>query len=288
MRKCPYCDSFGKLKIHVHGRPYGRCSACDLIYQDHPATSEEVLATYRDEYFNTCGIDQVGGSRDILYDRILDILEKRKGIGLLLDVGTGCGHFIVRARQKGWRAKGIEPSSDAIHVAAGEGLDIFYGTLQEYRGNDRFNVITLINVLDHCAAPWHEIWRARELLKSGGIIFIRIPNGFLHYHIFRTESLCGLGKGIQRYLIFHHYSLTPRFVEKLLKDAGFSKISIFNSRPSAGDPHRLFFSPVIAQSVKSMIYYFSKLVQAVSFNSILLGTSLDVIAYKDNASGASR
>jgi len=288
MRKCPYCDSSGKLKIHVYGRSYGRCSACDLIYQDQPATSEEVLATYRGEYFNTCGIDQVGGSRDILYDRILDILEKKRGIGSLLDVGTGCGHFIVRARQKGWRAKGVEPSSDAIHASAGEGLDIFYGTLQEYVKNDPFDVITLINVLDHCAAPWHEIRRVRELLKPGGIVFLRIPNGFLHYHIFRAASAGGFGSRVQRYLIFHQYSFTPRFIKKLLKESGFSKISIFNSKPSGGDPHRLFSNPVIAQSIKDLMYYFSELIRTGSLNKLLLGTSLELVATKEDAACPSK
>jgi len=162
MRICPYCHSSGKFKINVYDRPFGRCLACDLIYQGREATDDEVLAIYRGKYFTNCGMDQVGGSREKLYDHVLDILEKRNGIGSLLDVGTGCGHFIVRAQQKGWRAKGIELSSHAIDAAAKERVDIFFGTLQEYRTNERFDAVTLINVLDHTAAPWHEIHHCRQ------------------------------------------------------------------------------------------------------------------------------
>ncbi|MEW6670462.1 MAG: class I SAM-dependent methyltransferase [Thermodesulfobacteriota bacterium] len=283
MRICPYCHAHGKFAFNVYARSYDSCPGCDLIYQDQEATYEAVLAPYRKEYFSSCGMDQVGGSRENLYEHILDTLEKRKGAGSLLDVGTGCGHFMRRAQQRGWQAKGIEPSTEAVFAATGKDVDIFTGTLREYPGNETFDAVTFINVLDHSAAPWDEIRRARERLKTDGMIFIRIPNGRLHCQLLRAASACGLGKKIQRYLIFHQYSLTPRFVNNLLKDLGFFNIAIFNSKPSSGDPHGLFAAPFLAQWLKILSYSAAKGVAHISQGKLFIGTSIDVIALKDKS-----
>lgn len=242
---------------------------------------EEVLASYSDGYFSRYSVDQVEGGRDSIYNHILTVIGKRKGVGTILDVGTGCGYFIDRAQKKGWIVKGIEPSSKAVDYAGTDkSLDIFVGTLKEYSGNDRFDVITFINVLDHSAAPWEEIERARQFLKPGGIIYIRFPNGLLHSSVMQMASKCGLSNCVRNYLVFHQFSFTPKFIKKLLSDSNLSAITIFNSPPSEGDPHNLFRAYKLAQYVKGFLYSVAMAVQIFTFGRLLLGTSLEVTAKK--------
>jgi len=285
MGNCPYCSSSGEFHFNIYSRSYYRCSQCDLIYQDKQVSYEEVLAPYCNGYFNRYSADQVEGGRVSLYDHILNVIEKRKDIGTILDIGTGCGFFLVKAQEKGWIVKGIEPSLEYIDIAKrrDKSLDIFNGTLKEYSANDQFDVITFINVLDHSAAPWQEINHARQLLKPGGLIYFRFPNGFLHSSIIRFSSKCKLVNHVLRYLVFHQYSFTPKFIKKLLSDSNFSGIAIFNSPPSKGDPHSLFLAPKFAQYVKRTVHFIAKIVQTISFEKILLGTSLEVIAFKDSS-----
>ncbi|MFC1814696.1 class I SAM-dependent methyltransferase [Thermodesulfobacteriota bacterium] len=284
MKSCPYCNAPGEFHFNIYARSYYRCSQCDLLYQDVERSYEEVLAPYRNGYYSTNVIDQIEGGRDSLYEHILNIIEKRKGVGTILDIGAGCGFFIVKAQEKGWVVKGIEPSVQSIGVACRDKrLDIFKGSLQEYPEKDQFDVITFINVLDHSAAPWQEIKHAGQLLKPGGLIYIRFPNGLLHACLYRWAHKFGFEKYIVKFLVFHEFSFLPEFIKRLLSDSNFSGIAIFNSPPSKGDPHSLFLTHKFAQYVKRTVLFIAKIVQTISFEKILLGTSLEVIAFKDSS-----
>jgi len=177
--------------------------------------------------------------------------------------------------------KGIEPSVQSVEVAQREyGLDIFNGTLQGYERNSQFDAVTFINVLDHSAEPWEEIERARDLLKPGGFIYLRFPNGFLHTQIYRLALKFRLVNLVKKFLVFHQFCFTPKFIRRFLRDWGFSRINILNSPPSEGDPHKLFYLPTLAQFIKRSFHMMAKTFEVISVRKILLGTSLEVIAVK--------
>ncbi|MCK4828025.1 methyltransferase domain-containing protein, partial [bacterium] len=177
--------------------------------------------------------------------------------------------------------KGIEPSVQSAEVAQRQyGLHVFSGTLREYDANSQFDVITFNNVLEHSSEPWKEIDRARNLLKSEGLIFIRFPNGLLHTRIYRLASKFGLANLVHKFLVFHQYSFTSKFISRLLSDWDFSGITVLNSPPSEADPNRLFFSPNFAQFIKTLFYLMGKTIAIISGRKVLLGTSLEVLAVK--------
>ncbi len=242
---------------------------------------DRVLAVYHENYFCRYSVDQVEGGRNKLFNHILDLLEEKKKIGKLLDVGTGCGFFLIAAQKRGWEVKGIEPSTQSVEAARRQnGFDVFSGTLREFYENAQFDLITCINVLDHSIEPWKEIDRAKSLLKSGGLIYIRFPNGLFHTRVYRLASKFGLANLVQKFLVFHQFSFTPRFIRRLLSDSGFSGITILNSLPSEGDPHRLLYRPTLAQFMKRSLYLMAKAIEGISGRKILLGTSLEVMAVK--------
>ncbi|PIU84515.1 MAG: hypothetical protein COS67_12855 [Deltaproteobacteria bacterium CG06_land_8_20_14_3_00_44_19] len=167
MKDCPYCGSPGNFYFMISSRTYKWCSECDLIYKESQDSSDNAVAYYRDDYFSRYSADQMGGKRDRLFGKILNLIEKRKDVGRLLDIGAGCGFFLAAAQKRGWKVKGIEPSIKSVEVARNQnGLDVFNGTLQEYDENGEFNVITFINVLDHSIEPWKEVSRANLLRKQ--------------------------------------------------------------------------------------------------------------------------
>jgi SAM-dependent methyltransferase len=220
----------------------------------------------------------MGGKRDRLFGRILDLIEKRRDAGRLLDIGAGCGVFLVAAQKKGWKVKGIEPSIQSVEVAQRQyGLDIYNGTLQEYDETGKFDVITFINVLDHSAEPWEEVKRAVNLLKPGGIVYFRFPNGFLHTWIYRLASKFGLADLSRRFLVFHEFSFTPAFVRKLLSDHGFAGIKVYNAILSGGS---LISSFPVFSFVTRIIEVAEKLTDLISGGRVLWGPSLEVIARK--------
>ncbi len=284
MTKCPYCGNSGDLYFAINSRSYYRCLGCDLIYQILHESHSHVLATYREDYFQRFSVDQTEGSRNIIFSHALDLIEARKKRGRLLDVGTGYGFFLVTAHKRRWEVKGVEPSIQSVEVARKEnGLDVFHGTLMEYEGSGQFDVITFINVLDHSATPWLEIGRASKLLRPGGLIYLRFPNGSLHTRIYRTAHRHGLSKSLRRFLVFHIYSFTHRYIRRLLHDHGFAQTTVVNSPPSEGDPHYLFPTPSLAYCVKRFLHTIAVTAQALSKGKILLGTSLEVTAINNTS-----
>ena len=85
---------------------------------------------------------------------------------------------------------------------------------------------------------------------------------------------------VKKFLVFHQFCFTPKFIRRFLRDWGFSRINILNSPPSEGDPHKLFYLPTLAQFIKRSFHMMAKNVEVISGRKILLGTSLEAIAVK--------
>ncbi|MDO9565601.1 MAG: class I SAM-dependent methyltransferase [Candidatus Desulfaltia sp.] len=278
MKNCPYCKAPGKFYFKISSRTYNRCSGCDLIYKESQDSYDKVVAHYRNDYFEQYSADQMGGKRDRLFDKILGLIEKRSGTGRLLDIGAGCGVFLVAAQKRGWEVKGIEPSIQSVEVAQGQyGLDIYNGTLQEYDENGKFDVITFINVLDHSVEPWKEIDKASLLLKSGGILYLRFPNGLFHSFLFKVSKKLNIEQTIAKFLVFHECCFTPRFIRRLLSDYGFGNIEVYNASLSGGS---LISSFPLFSFITRSIEIMGKLTDLVSGGRVLWGPSLEVVARK--------
>lgn len=97
MKSCPYCGTSGNFYFRISSRIYNRCSGCDLIYKESHNFYDKIAAHYRNDYFSRYSADQMSGERDSLFGKILDLIEKRKGAGRLLDMGTGCGFYCCYA-----------------------------------------------------------------------------------------------------------------------------------------------------------------------------------------------
>lgn len=278
MKKCPYCEALGNFYFKISSRTYNRCSRCDLIYKENQDSYDKVVAYYANDYFSIYSSDQMGGKRNRLFSSILDLIEKRRDTGRLLDIGAGCGVFLAAAQKKGWKVKGIEPSIESVEVAQRQyGLDIYNGTLQEYNENNDFDVITFINVLDHSVEPWKEISRARLLLKPEGVLFLRFTNGLFHLFLFNVSKKLNIERTIARFLIFHEYCFTPRFVRRLLSDHGFADIVVSNAHLSGSS---LIESFSIFRFVTRLIEVVGKLTDLIFGGRVLWGPSLEVIAGK--------
>ncbi len=278
MKNCPYCKTPGDFYFDISSKIYNRCSGCDLIYKTNHDSHDKVLAHYRDDYFERYSDDQMSGERYRLFDRILDLIEKKRGTGRLLDIGSGCGGFLAAAQKRGWEAKGIEISVQSVEVARRQyGLDIYNGTLQEYDEDGEFDVITLINVLDHSVEPWKEIRKVYSLLKPGGILYLRFPNGLFHSFLFKTSEKLNIERIIRKFPVFHEYCFTPWFIRRLLSDHGFADVVVYNASLSGGS--LIKFSTVFSFVTRS-IEIMGKLTDLISGGRVLWCSSLDVIAEK--------
>ncbi len=97
----------------------------------------------------------------------------------ILDIGAGNGRLMTHMRSAGHTVTGIEPDPDARTIAQSSDLKIYAGTAESYPAElqqERFDVIFMIHVLEHCVDPDAAVQNAAGLLNPGGILVIETPN----------------------------------------------------------------------------------------------------------------
>ena len=101
--------------------------------------------------------------------------------GELLDIGCGTGNFLTAARDVGYDVTGIELDRNAARFAKERvGLQrVFPLTVSEFAGqhaDEKFDVVTFFEVLEHQAAPVEFLQRVSVVLKAKGTIALSVPN----------------------------------------------------------------------------------------------------------------
>jgi len=175
--------------------------------------------------------------------RVLLGLKKFKPEGTLLDVGAGSGILVEAALEMGYKAEGIEPSKWLSETARKHGLPIHLGTFPHQETPGPYDIITLVDVLEHVTNPLELMTDLRKGLKKDGILVIVTPDvksiparllkyKWWHYRVahvgyFNKKNLALLSQkaGLQlvkqkrptwyfsaRYLTIRALSFLPRFL----------------------------------------------------------------------------
>jgi SAM-dependent methyltransferase len=162
-------------------------------------SEQEILDFYRNEYFD---LIEAGGRAPELRramqggeeaKRELEWLEnnlwtdiREHAIKLsgkaelsLLDFGCGLGDFAEYWSRTTGKAEGIEPSKEAADLSRKRGLQV-HDSLQELQSSPgrSYDVITLLNVVEHLANPAAILTQLKSLLSKDGLLVIRVPNDF--------------------------------------------------------------------------------------------------------------
>jgi len=121
-----------------------------------------------------------GTYKDLIFADVIRQLQVRvrKPHRRLLDIGSHAGRFLVLARRAGWDVEGLElnPSTAAFAAAACDAR-IHHGSIHAFETEgERFDAITMTDVLEHVPEPRLILRKARTLLEPGGWLAIKVPN----------------------------------------------------------------------------------------------------------------
>ncbi len=113
-----------------------------------------------------------------LLDRYVAIIIEGQGNNRkVLDVGCGDGRRVSWLIRYGYDVYGNEISADACKIAAGNGIKIFNGTLEEANyPSDFFDIIIFSQVFEHLHDPQKALQECYRILKKDGILIIDVPN----------------------------------------------------------------------------------------------------------------
>ncbi len=151
-----------------------RCADCATLQQ--PSLLEGDLTELYREMRDEAYLDEEQGRRGTAR-RLLSLVGAHARGRRLLDVGCGHGLLLDEARKLGFEAVGLELS--AAGAAFGReryGLDVREQTLDELDEDERFDVITLVDVLEHVCDPCATIERCHELLSPEGVMCVVTPD----------------------------------------------------------------------------------------------------------------
>lgn len=201
-----------------------KCQNCGLIYVNPRPTEHELFKIYDDLYFTgerRYGIeDYFGRGRKSAQKRAnetIKIIKKHKYQGNILDVGCAGGIFLQTAIENNFNAYGIEVSRYAVETAEEMlKLKIELGTLEKCSFKNKFfDVITLLDVIEHFPNPCISLQKINDLLKDDGIILIYTPNiNSLPFYTIKE----GWGIIAPEH---HTYYFSPKTIEMMLNKNGF-------------------------------------------------------------------
>jgi len=178
----------GKIIRKVGKYTLINCKSCKFIHIHPIPSNEELHAFYNNDYYQKTKPNYIqGNEKDIQYlnytfDEKLDTIEKllSSKSRRVLDIGSGPGFFLRRAKRRGWDVLGIEPSLIACNYSKKHNIPtiqkFFYEVNIKQIG--KFDAIHSFDVLEHVNDPISVLKKSYSLLKRGGIIVVEVPNDF--------------------------------------------------------------------------------------------------------------
>jgi SAM-dependent methyltransferase len=97
--------------------------------------------------------------------------------GRLLDIGCAAGDFLAAAQRQRWRVAGVELSPAMRKLAADAVGCPIYASIEEVgAAGERFDCVTIFEVIEHTTDPLAVMRQVTGLIKPGGILALSTPN----------------------------------------------------------------------------------------------------------------
>lgn len=185
MNDCTLCHS-NQARVLASFPPYEvvRCLACGVGFLRPRPTEAEMQEVYaRQEYFEAeagSGYSDYRSQERSLRRTFAGLLRllRRRGLtgGRLLELGCGYGYFLTEAAGHYPHRTATDYSSGAALQARATGAEIHVGGLDEVPLEQSFQLIAMIQVLEHLYEPVRTLQLASQRLEPGGAIVAAVPN----------------------------------------------------------------------------------------------------------------
>lgn len=174
---CPACGqaTLHRMLYEKNGCRVLRCDECGLGRTD--ASGFDPSAYYTDDYFSGGRADGYADYRSaepILrreFAHVLRFIRRYKPTGRLLEIGCAYGFFLQEARAH-FDVQGIEIAAEAAAYARQSGLEVRQGLADAatLAPLGSFDVIVLLDVIEHLPDPAATMRLIAERLNPGGIV----------------------------------------------------------------------------------------------------------------------
>jgi len=269
--------------LEARGYRIARCKNCGLWFVNPQPTMEELR-----KFYATYDEGKLWRNLEERFNRgVRQSIQQVKRTGTVLDVGCGSGDFLRGMKEAGFSVFGIEPSGTGSEYGREtHGVDIYNGLIEEYltaNGSQRFDVITLLNVLEHLADPVRILSQLSQVLVAGGVVAIVVPDARFHDLVGRLRRFVGVSDPYwieegNRFLAGfrvpeHLCSFQPRTIASLLRRCGFRVVTM-EAAPV------IINEGIPRNAAKLLIFCLSRVLHYFTFRRVLIGYSTLVLAEK--------
>jgi SAM-dependent methyltransferase len=179
---CPLCQSSEHhRRFSDSGYDVLACEQCDLLFiHPYPASEEDQhrrVATYDFDDLVLPDPDRHYRIEIRFYQHYWPLIEQDfEGADSVLDVGCGCGRLLeLLGSHPGLFRAGIELNGPRAAMARRvAGCPIHEVPVEEFAGDTRFDVITLVNVLSHLPSFDSLFGAVRSLLTDRGKLILKV------------------------------------------------------------------------------------------------------------------
>jgi len=253
------------------------CRNCDFAYVDRLPKDPSFFYNY----YNVAKWDypvefKYHGKKDMIKDAKFQI-KKFCPKGSLLDIGTLCGAFL-NFMSDTYTSTGCELKEGAVAYGRSIGLNIHKGSFDSIKFKKSFDIITLIDVLEHLPNPKKVLSKIFKLLNSKGILYIKVPNGKLQ--VIKQNLLQALrlsNKGVfQNFCHINHFNHAS--LSKVLKSIGFE---IIEEGYAKAELHNLNLPAPLFKKLKKLLHNSAKksIFETLNFISNILSVDVGMHIY---------
>jgi len=174
-----YCGGSTEVVYRIEHYNLLRCLTCTLVFVEGEKYDEKM---YEEEYFRGSGSGYLDYERDKLASRkylmdYLDQIKRLKGPNAsIIDLGAATGFFVELAGKSKFHAVGIEPSKFASDFGNSLGRNVKYGNVETFVKVVKYDVITILDVLEHVPNPYDFLNHAKEFMKPDSLMIVNVPD----------------------------------------------------------------------------------------------------------------
>jgi SAM-dependent methyltransferase len=115
---------------------------------------------------------------DRLHETVSSLARYRTSRNRWLDIGCGTGTLLQAVANAGWDELGTEVAPAAAEAVRAAGLDVVVGETDDLDLPPAgFDVVSIVEVIEHVPAPDRLLADAARLLRPGGALYLTSPHG---------------------------------------------------------------------------------------------------------------
>lgn len=240
------------------------CHTCGLIFRNPRPPKGTVTATYATDEYDEEHLNTAHETDLDLYRNKANVLTRwlpHRNDAHLVEVGSFVGSFLAAGRELGWTVLGVDPGKQAAEFCKAKGLNVYRGTLPDLQlPAESLDGVTIWNTFDQLPDPKPTVTAASRLLRPGGLLVIRVPNGACFASA--ISSLPHLGRWKARWLkatlawnnllMFPYlFGYSVATADRLMDRNDFQRIAVYpDTLVTLADPHVKWWAALEERMIK--------------------------------------